>query len=175
MSVPDSGNPFGGEEAPAGAGATTDAPQPAEQLWDTPSAPPTENFYSSTTGGGAPPGQGADGQVDARIQWRKDNAKMLDEKAEKEKEANQAVVKQAKAYLAKFHSDREKRITKRKAENAAQEQSAPKGPQGDTEWGKVTSMINFSFKPPQEKEAERERFKQLLFAAREKDVPCKVA
>ena len=54
-----------------------------------------------------------------------------------------------------------------------QESAAKKGPSGDTEWAKVNSMIDFTFKPPQETETERERFKALLFQAKEKNVPVK--
>ena len=37
----------------------------------------------------------------------------------------------------------------------------------------VNSMVDFTFKPPQEREAERERFKKLLFDAKTKNVPVK--
>jgi alpha-amylase/alpha-mannosidase (GH57 family) len=77
-------------------------------------------------------------------------------------------------WLKKYNEERDARIAKAKADNAAQEQAATKGPVGNTEWEKVNSMIDFTFKPPQEKEGERERFKSLLFAAKDKNVPCKV-
>jgi hypothetical protein len=76
-------------------------------------------------------------------------------------------------WLGKFNDDRAKRITQTKKDNAAQESAAVKGPTGDTEWAKVNSMIDFTFKPPQERETERERFKAILFAAKDKNVPVK--
>lgn len=77
-------------------------------------------------------------------------------------------------WLKKFSSDRDARIAKAKEENAAKEQAATTGPVGDTSWEKVESMIDFSFKPPQEKESERQRFKQLLQQAKAKNVPCEM-
>jgi alpha-amylase/alpha-mannosidase (GH57 family) len=77
-------------------------------------------------------------------------------------------------WLKRFNEERAQRIEKAKANNAAQEQAATKGPQGDTPWEKVNSMIDFTFKPPQETEGERERFKKLLFSAKDKNVPCPV-
>jgi hypothetical protein len=61
-----------------------------------------------------------------------------------------------------FNADRDKRIAQTKKDNLTQESAATKGPTGDTDWAKVNSMIDFTFKPPQEREAERERFKKLL-------------
>lgn len=77
-------------------------------------------------------------------------------------------------WLKRYNEERTARIEAAKKLNAEQEQSATKGPQGDTPWEKVNSMIDFSFKPPQETEGERERFKKLLMAAKDKNVPCPV-
>lgn len=74
-------------------------------------------------------------------------------------------------WLKRFHEERTARIDAAKADNEAQEQAATKGPQGNTDWEKMNSMIDFTFKPPQEMEGERERFKSLLLAAKEKNVP----
>jgi Clathrin light chain len=80
----------------------------------------------------------------------------------------------AQDWLSRFNDERVKRIAQAKKDNLAQESSATKGPQGDTDWAKVNSMIDFTFKPPQERETERERFKSLLFAAKTKNVPVKM-
>lgn len=77
-------------------------------------------------------------------------------------------------WLKRFNEERTTRIEAAKKSNAEQEQSATKGPQGNTPWEKVNSMIDFTFKPPQETEGERERFKKLLFSAKDKNVPCPV-
>lgn len=76
-------------------------------------------------------------------------------------------------WLKQFNEGRSKRIAQDKKENAAQESAAKMGPTGDTDWAKVNSMVDFTFKPPQERETERERFKKLLFAAKDKNVPVK--
>ena len=77
-------------------------------------------------------------------------------------------------WLQKFNDERGERIEKTKKDNLAQESATKKGPSGDTDWAKVNSMVDFTFKPPQEREAERERFKQILFAAKTKNVPVKM-
>jgi hypothetical protein len=74
-------------------------------------------------------------------------------------------------WIEQFNSDRAKRIEQVKKDNAAHESASVKGPTGATDWAKVNSMIDFTFKPPQEREAERERFKALLFQAKDKNVP----
>ena len=74
-------------------------------------------------------------------------------------------------WLKEFNEGRSKRIAQDKKDNAAQESAATMGPTGDTDWAKVNSMVDFTFKPPQERETERERFKKLLFAAKDKNVP----
>jgi hypothetical protein len=76
-------------------------------------------------------------------------------------------------WLTKFNEDRARRIAQTKKDNAAKESAAVKGPTGKTDWAKVNSMIDFTFKPPHERETERERFKAILFSAKEKNVPVK--
>jgi transposase len=59
---------------------------------------------------------------------------------------------------------------KRTQENrAAEKQIAVDGPQGDTEWEKAISLINFGF--PRPNGSDLSRFKSVLFSAKAKNVP----
>eukprot|EP00892_Ulva_mutabilis_P001337 jgi/Ulvmu1/11203/UM072_0039.1 len=178
----DSHNPFDmGASAPADdldqLAPPSDAPADAPgggaldaNLFATPAA---DSYNPAGTAAQAP--EDESGDPDARIAWRKDNAAMLEGKEEEEKKDNEAVKTKAQEWLKRFHEERTTRINAAKADNEAQEQAATKGPQGNTDWEKMNSMIDFTFKPPQEMEGERERFKSLLLAAKEKNVPTAMA
>ena len=59
---------------------------------------------------------------------------------------------------------------KRTQENrTAEKQITVDGPQGDTEWEKTISLINFGF--PRPNGSDLSRFKAVLFAAKTKNVP----
>lgn len=153
-----------------------------QQTAAAPDAPAAEHEWPAAIGdsataatNGMSNGHGAaaeDGFVDARIAWRAENAKVLQKRDDDEKAAMREVESAAQAHLAKFYEERDARIAKAKEANRAEEEAATTGPTGDTDWAKVMSMIDFTFNSGSTKEAERERFKGLLFAAKEKNVPC---
>ena len=85
--------------------------------------------------------------------------------------AKKAVEEAAQAFLKDFFEKRSVHITRAKQENREVQEAAKLKPTGDTAWARVMSLIDFKFDSGRQKEVERERFKHLLFTAKEKRVP----
>lgn len=56
-----------------------------------------------------------------------------------------------------------------KENRAGERQATAAGPEGDTEWEKTLSLINFGF--PRPNGTDLSRFKAVLFAAKARNVP----